>query len=159
MSPSLLISYSWNAPARDRNKISVQWMHPGDHHALATLRPRAPAVSPSHNSHCSFSSSFPRLVMLNAPINSLKSIVPLLFLSARGKGATGGRSAEGAEGQSALRRASGRRRADGGGTEREREREDGRTKDLEDVLGELFRIAEGEELLVDARELVLVELA
>jgi hypothetical protein len=34
-----------------------------------------------------------------------------------------------------------------------------RTKDLEDVFGKLFWAAEGEELLVDARELFLVELA
>jgi len=41
------------------------------------------AAQASRDAHWSFSSSLPRLVMDRAAINSLKSIVPLLFLSAR----------------------------------------------------------------------------
>lgn len=81
------------------------------------------------DSHCSFSSNFPRLVMLKAPMNSLKSIVPLEFLSVPFH-------------QLVFTLLT----------------KQGLTKDLENMLCERLGVTEGEELLVDLGKLLLVEL-
>lgn len=99
------------------------------------------------DAHCSFSSNFPRLVMDRAAMNSRKSIVPFPFLSVQQCETSATSSSHSAQ---LLRGVAGE------GAQSEIRR---RTKHLEDMLRERLRVAEREELFVDPRKFLLVELA